>query len=123
MEAILMVTVCDDMPFSTWHIEDFGGDFGRLRAVHVIYDNRDCDALTAADALFPMAPHHETYAQAWVAMRSAAWPAKVNPSSSFGYPGDDHYSEYWRDDWGRRFLIEKNDTGLQVTWTMREVLL
>lgn len=33
--------------------------------------------------------------------RDAYW------SCSFGYPGDEHYSEYWRDPRGMRYLLEK----------------
>lgn len=73
--------------------------------------------------VLPINADHPTYAAAWVVMRAAAWPAKVCPGSTFGYPGDDCNSEYWRDDWGRRFVIEKDGNGLRDRWTVREVAL
>lgn len=65
--------------------------------------------------VLPINADHPTYAAAWVVMRAAAWPAKISPSSSFGNP----YTEFWRDDWGRRFVIKKG----YGRWTVREVAL
>ena len=39
---------------------------------------------------------------------SAQLPADAKWSSSFGYPGEERYSEYWRDAAGRRYFIQKN---------------
>ena len=47
----------------------------------------------------------------------ARLPADAKWSSSFGYPGEERYVEYWRDAANRRFVLKKNGQ----TWSAEQL--
>lgn len=45
-------------------------------------------------------------------------PADAKWSSSFGYPGEDNYSEFWRDTKNTRYEISRKDSYETAGWSV-----
>lgn len=48
----------------------------------------------------------------------ASIPADSEWSCSFGYPGEDNYSEFWRDTGNNRYQISRKDSYETAGWSV-----